>query len=105
MHWKGKIALTARISAFDVTNLEDRLMLRAVVDFWWAPFTDTKRGGEATPLSGWVRLHHSCYCPNQNASSEGSVQTNVRRPTAVYCGECRAQIAVDAQAPSMRLLV
>ncbi|MFF0013164.1 hypothetical protein [Streptomyces sp. NPDC005374] len=95
----------ARISAFDVTSQDDRLMLRTVVDFWWAPFKDAKRGGEATPLSSWVRLYHGCYCVEPKASSEGSVQTNVRRPRVVHCGACKTQIAVDAEVPSIRLLV
>jgi hypothetical protein len=95
----------ARIAAFDVTSQDDRLMVRTVVDFWWAPFQDAKRGGQATPLSGWVRLHYGYSCPHKEASGNGSIQTNVRRPSSVCCGECTTQIAVDAEVPSIRLLV
>lgn len=95
----------ARIVAFDVTSQDDRLVLKSVVDFWWAPFQDAKRGGPATPLSSWVRLHYGCYCPHKEASGKGSIQTNVRRPGSVYCGECETVIAADAEVPSIRLLV
>ena len=106
--WSGRNEqhfTAARIAAFDVTSQDDRLALRTVVDFWWAPFKDAKRGVDATPLSNWVRLHYGTYCPHQETSSEGSVQTNVRRPTSVYCGGCKTEIAVDAEVPSIRLLV
>jgi hypothetical protein len=94
----------ARISSFDVTSQNDRLALRSVVDFWWAPFQDAKRGGQATPLSNWVRMHYRCYCPHKETSGKGSIQTNVRRPSPLYCGECKAEIGVDAEVPSIRLL-
>ncbi|WP_214317577.1 hypothetical protein [Nonomuraea sediminis] len=97
----------ARIAAFDVTSQDDRLMLRSVVDFWWAPFKDAKRGGPSKPVSDWVRLHYGCYCPNQEhqeTPDDGSIQTNVRRPSKLRCGECKAEIAVDAEVPSIRLL-
>ncbi|MFD9137070.1 hypothetical protein ACFVZA_32545 [Streptomyces bottropensis] len=105
--WSGRDEqhfAAARIAAFDVTSEDDRLALRTVVDFWWAPFKDAKRGTDATPLSNWVRLHYGNYCPHQETSSEGSIQTNVRRPTSVYCGGCKTEIAVDAEVPSVRLL-
>lgn len=95
----------ARIAAFDVTIQEDLIALRAVVNFWWASFQDAKRGDEAMPLSRWVRLHYGCYCPHKETSGKGSIQTNLVRPGSVYCGECETQIAVDAEAPSIRLLV
>ncbi|MGW0204103.1 hypothetical protein [Nonomuraea sp. NPDC003201] len=95
----------ARISAFDVTSQDALLVLRAVIDFWWVPFQDAKRGGNATPLSRWVRLHYGCHCPHQEASGKGSIQTNVRRPWSPQCGECKTEIAVDAEVPSIRLLV
>lgn len=88
-----------------MTSQDDRLTLKSAVDFRWAPFQDAKRGGQATPLSSWVRLHYGCYCPHQETSSKGSIQTNVRRPSPVYCGECKTEMAVDAEAPSIRLLV
>lgn len=106
--WSGRDEqhfAAARIAAFDVTSQDDRLALRTVVDFWWAPFKDAKRGTDATALSNWVRLHYGCYCPHQETSSEGAIQTNVRRPTSVYCGGCKTEIAVDAEVPSIRLLV
>jgi len=95
----------ARISAFDVTSRADRLALRSVVDFWWAPFRDAERGGEASPLSGWVRLHYGLYCPHQETAGKGSIQTNARRPRRPRCGACETEIAVDAETPSIRLLV
>ncbi|WP_242907813.1 hypothetical protein [Actinomadura terrae] len=95
----------ARISAFDATIQDDRLVLRSVVDFWWTPFRDAKRGTEATPLSRWVRLHYGYYCPHKEASGKGSVQTNLVRPWSPRCAQCETEIAVDAEAPSIRLLV
>lgn len=95
----------ARIAAFDVTSEEDRLMVKSVVDFWWAPFHDAKRGNPATPVSRWVRLHYGRFCPHKESSGKGSIQTNVQRPGPVHCGECKTRIATDAEAPSIRLLV
>jgi hypothetical protein len=94
----------ARIAAFDVTLQDDRLALRSVVDFWWAPFQDAKRGEQARSVS-WVRLHYGCYCPHQKKSGKSFTQTNVVRPRPVYCEECKTKIAVDAEVPSIRLLV
>lgn len=31
-----------RIAGFDTTTGRDRLAVRALADFWWAPFTDTR---------------------------------------------------------------
>ncbi|MFI6298982.1 hypothetical protein ACIBEJ_45855 [Nonomuraea sp. NPDC050790] len=95
----------ARISAFDVTSQDTLLTVRTVVDFWWAPFQDAKRGGEARPLSRWVRLHYGWRCPHQETSGKGSIQTNMRRPRSARCGACDTEIAVDAEVPSIRLLV
>lgn len=94
----------ARISGFDVTSHDDRLMLRSIVEFWWAPFVDAKNGEQAHALSRWVRLHFGLYCPHQEASSKGSVQTNVRRPHQLVCGECRTEVGVDVEVPSIRLV-
>ncbi|GAB7035360.1 hypothetical protein JCM4914_68210 [Streptomyces platensis subsp. malvinus] len=41
----------ARIAAFDVTNEQHRTTLRAVVDYWWAPFHDAKRDRPSTALT------------------------------------------------------
>ncbi|NUW46777.1 hypothetical protein [Nonomuraea rhodomycinica] len=95
----------ARIAAYDVTVQDDRLALRSVVDFWWAPFRDAERGGQATPLSRWARLSYGCRCPHKEESSAGSVQSNLPRPQRLYCRKCGTEIAVDAEAPAIRLLV
>lgn len=55
----GRYPAPARVAAFDTTTSEARLILRAVVDYWWAPFHDTKRDQDATALTDtpWVRVH------------------------------------------------
>jgi hypothetical protein len=102
----GRHFTAARIAAFDVTRQADRVSLRTVVDFWWAPFHDVKRGVRATPLSGapWVRLHYGYHCPRGEGSGSGSIQTNLNRPHHLRCGQCETAMATSDEAPSVRLL-
>ncbi|MFI6494102.1 hypothetical protein [Streptomyces sp. NPDC050564] len=97
----------ARIAAFDTTDGRERLAVRALVDFWWAPFTDTRDGHKAAaPTSHpWVRLHLGYYCQDAKESGTNSIQTNAMRPNDLKCGHCDRVIAVDAQTPAVRLLV
>lgn len=95
-----------RISAFDRTDERDRISLRAVVDYWWAPFHDAKRDVAATPLTrrAWVRHHLGYSCPEHRMSGEFSDQTNMVRPSPVSCEHCSTVIAERRQAPWVRLL-
>jgi hypothetical protein len=97
----------ARIAAFDVTNERERTSLRAVVDYGWAPFHDTKRDRAATALSltPWVRLHVGYYCPQtQQESGAFSTRTNQVRPAHDTCAHCTHPLAISKNAPSIRLL-
>lgn len=97
----------ARIAAFDTTNGRERLAVRALLDFWWAPFTDTRDGNKsAAPTSHpWVRLHLGYYCQDAKKSGTNSIQTNAVRPHELKCGHCEHVLAVDARTPEVRLLV
>ncbi|NUT43986.1 MAG: hypothetical protein HOV86_28720 [Thermoactinospora sp.] len=92
----------ARIAEFDPAQAS----VRAVVEFWWAPFHDAKRDTPATPLSEapWVRLHLAYQCPLHEAPGTASTQTNLVRPTALRCEHCAAVIATSHEAPAIRLL-
>lgn len=104
----------ARISAFDTTRGMDTLAVRAVVDHWFAPFQDAKYGSGRPPTGSWVRLGYKCGCPHRDAEDRasgsdasgpgGSVQSNEVRPRGVRCPGCEAEIAVSAEAPTVRLL-
>ncbi|MEU1596456.1 hypothetical protein ABZ468_27250 [Streptomyces sp. NPDC005708] len=96
----------ARVAAFDVTDGRERAVLRAVVDYWWAPFHDTKRDHAATALSltPRVRLHLGYYCPQARQSGTFSVQTNIIRPVRDTCGHCDDPLATSKDAPAIRLL-
>ena len=97
----------ARIAAFDHTTGQDTLSLRAIVDFWWAPFHDAKDNNlRATPLtrSPWVRLHLGYYCPHSTESGEFSIQSNVVRPSTENCRNCEVTLATSSEAPTIRLL-
>lgn len=61
----GRHPAAARIAAFDTTTEETQLALRAVIDYWWAPFHDAKRDADASQLGdpAWVRLHFGSCCP------------------------------------------
>jgi hypothetical protein len=96
----------ARIAGFDATNGRERLVLRALVDFWWAPFTDTRDGRKAAaPTSHpWVRLHLAYHCPEAKESGTDSVQTNLVRPYRLTCKHCDQVLGVDSETPAVRLL-
>ncbi|MGY1577287.1 hypothetical protein [Streptomyces sp. MN13] len=96
----------ARIAAFDVTDERERTVLRAVVDYWWAPFRDAKDNHAATALSHtpWVRLHLGYYCPQARQSGTLSIQTNMVRPVRDTCGHCDHLLATSKDAPAIRIL-
>jgi hypothetical protein len=102
----GRHFTAARIGAFDVTHAAGRVMAKAIVDFWWAPFHDSKRNARALPLTEvpWVRLKFGYRCPNKETSGTGSTQTNLVRPCVVTCERCEVGIVTDEQAPTIRLL-
>ncbi|MGW1394878.1 hypothetical protein ACWD6Q_24810 [Streptomyces nigra] len=99
LHWDN-------VAAFDVTEERERMALRAVVDYWWAPFRDAKRGQAATALSQtpWIRLHLGYYCPQARQSGAFSIQTNMVRPRRDTCGHCDHLLATSKDAPTIRLL-
>jgi hypothetical protein len=41
----GPHPTAARVAGFDTTTEDASLTLRAVIDYWWAPFHDAKRDG------------------------------------------------------------
>ncbi|MFG3559026.1 hypothetical protein ACGGAQ_32095 [Micromonospora sp. NPDC047557] len=102
----GKHYAAARVAAFDHTDARDRTTLRAVVDYWWAPFHDAKRDQPAHALTRapWVRHYLGYYCPEQDQPGEFSTQTNLVRPQSAACQHCSAPIAQSQEAPQLRLL-
>jgi hypothetical protein len=95
-----------RLAAFDTTVERERLVLRAVVDHWWAPFHDPKDQRDATPLSEppWVRLYVRYRCAQTNKVHEHSIQSNLVRPSQLACKDCGAMLGVSTDAPRIRLL-
>jgi hypothetical protein len=102
----GRHYAAARIAAFDSTIQDQQLSLRAVVDYWWAPFHDAKRDVRALPLteSPWVRLKFGYFCAHANGSENGSTQSNLVRPARTRCRHCGEVAVTSTEAPMMRLL-
>lgn len=98
--------IAARVAGFDVTDERERMMLRATVDYWWAPFHDAKRDQPATALTGapWVRLHAGYYCPKSQQSGTFSIQTNMVRPVPSTCAHCDHPLATKQKPSSPRSL-
>ncbi|MFG2140121.1 hypothetical protein [Streptomyces sp. NPDC048650] len=96
----------ARIAGFDVTSRRDRLILRTVVDYWWAPFHDTERDRPATALTRapWVRISAGYDCLQSHETGSFSIQSNQVRPVNEVCAHCAAPLATDARSPAIRLL-
>ncbi|ATW51621.1 hypothetical protein [Streptomyces peucetius] len=96
----------ARIAGFDVTRAQGRLILRSVVDYWWAPFHDTRRDRPATALTcaPWVRLYLGYWCKQSREAGSFSTQSNLVRPVSQVCAHCAAPVATDARSPGIRLL-
>jgi hypothetical protein len=96
----------ARIAAFDHTSEKERTVLRAVIDYWWAPFVDAKRDreGATLPRTPWVRLALGYLCPDQQSSGEFAIQSNLVRPYAATCSRCSEAIGTSEEAPRIRLL-
>ncbi|WP_055716810.1 hypothetical protein [Streptomyces torulosus] len=103
----GRHHAPARIAAFDSTSGDERLAVRILVDFWWAPFEDGRDGRRSVaPTSHpWVRLHLGYYCHETRESGKPSIQTNVSRPWDLRCGDCDQILATDTETPAVRLLV
>ncbi|MCD9873363.1 hypothetical protein [Streptomyces guryensis] len=95
-----------RIAAYDTTSGKERLVLRALVDFWWAPFEDAKDGrpAQAPTSHPWVRLHLGYCCPKTKESGTDSIQSNLVRPYELRCTHCESLMAADTTAPAIRLL-
>jgi len=83
----GPHAAPARISAFDHTSGRDgTTSLRAVVDQWWAPFDDRKRGqaASAPTWAPWVRLNLGYLCPEPRRSAGFSTQRPASPPRRTW---------------------
>jgi hypothetical protein len=95
-----------RIAAYDTTSGSERLALRALVDFWWAPFEDTRDNKPAmAPTSHpWVRLNLGYYCSEAKKSGTDSIQSNLVRPYKLRCRHCESLMATDTTTPAIRLL-
>ncbi|MEU9865868.1 hypothetical protein AB0D99_33895 [Streptomyces sp. NPDC047971] len=94
----------ARISGFDVTHEKDRLALRAVVDFWWAPFHDAKRDTRSTAMTRWIRLYAAYLCPQSRQAGTFSTQSNLVCPVSRIC-TCGQPLGTISHAPSLRQLI
>lgn len=96
----------ARVAAFDATIEHAQLGMRAVVDYWWAPFHDAKRDERGLPLSDppWVRLNVEYFCESTSESATAQTQTNLVRPCETRCTHCKKPVATSTKAPSLRLL-
>ncbi|WP_331755659.1 hypothetical protein [Streptomyces sp. NBC_01643] len=93
----------ARIAGFDVTHEQERLILRAIVDYWWAPFHDTKRATASTAMTRWVRLYAAYLCPHSQQTGAFSTQSNVVHPVSQTC-RCGQPLATSSNSPSIRQL-
>jgi hypothetical protein len=105
---KGPHHSAARVAAFDTTITEDTLSLRAIVEYWWAPFHDAEDDKPGLPLtsSPWVRLHLEYLCREPSLRlGDHSIQSNLIRPARVRCWHCEAVIGLNSTAPTIRLLV
>lgn len=102
----GEHYSAAQITALDGTQGAQRLSVRVLVDFWWAPFHDAKRDARAMAPSTipWVRLHLGSYCPDIQQAGQDSVQSNMVRPVDLTCGHCSQKLAVSAEPPRIRLI-
>jgi hypothetical protein len=102
----GRHPAAARISGFDHTSEPERTILRAVMDYWWAPFHDARRDQPSLALTRapWVRLHLGYLCPQPVQSGTFSTQTNFVRPQTHTCEHCAAPIAHSHDAPRIKLL-
>ncbi|MEV8326651.1 hypothetical protein [Kitasatospora sp. NPDC056731] len=96
----------ARVAAFDITDERERTVLRAVVDYWWAPFHDIKRDQPATTRTRapWVRLYLGYRCPESQQAEAFSIQSNMVRPVSQACTRCAHPLATSAQSPNIRLM-
>jgi hypothetical protein len=95
-----------RVAAFDVTSERERTMLRAVVDYWWAPFHDVERDTPATAPTHapWVRLHLGYLCPEARQAEAFSIQSNMVLPVSETCSHCAHPLATTTRSPGIRLL-
>jgi len=102
----GRHRTSARVAAFDTTAEDTHMILRAVIDYWWAPFHDAKRDTEGAPFSvpAWARLHFGSYCRIHGQAGEHSTQTNLIRPCTTHCRHCGTAIATSNEAPRIRAL-
>ncbi|MCI4066202.1 hypothetical protein MRQ36_28095 [Micromonospora sp. R77] len=102
----GEHYTAGRLASFDHTIREAQTILRAVVDYWWAPFHDEKRDQPAAALTRtpWVRHHLGYLCPDQQESGELTTQTNIVRPHSGSCPYCSAPLIESHEAPWIRLL-
>ena len=65
------------------------------VEFWFAPFEDLKRGGQAVGSRGWARVKFALTCPQCKKRQSTTVQTNLVRPCSHHC-ECGFKLFTDS---------
>lgn len=94
--------------AFESAADPEQVSLRAVVEYWWAPFRDAKRDVDGQPLAGhpWVRLNFGYACERQEGGHvwRATTQTNIARPAEAECRHCHDVAATSLEAPTIRLI-
>jgi hypothetical protein len=104
----GRHFAPVRIAAFESTVGEERAGMRAVVEYWWAPFHDAKRDAASSPLAEhpWVRLNFGYACERRGDRHvwSSTTQTNLLRPVSAKCGHCGDVAVTSLEAPVIRLV-
>lgn len=70
-----------------------------VVQFWFAPFEDIKRSGEAVGHRSWARVRFTLDCPRCQRRTSSTTQTNLVRPFSDDC-ECGFKLFTDSVEPN-----
>ena len=78
----------------NVQVLGSEAIIEHKVEFWFAPFEDIKRGGQAVGTRHWARVRFSLDCPRCQRRTSSSVQTNLVRPFSDSC-ECGFELFTD----------
>ena len=70
----------------DIETSGSKASIAFVIEFWFAPFEDIKRGGEAIGARQWARIKLILNCPRCKTQNSMSVQTNMIRSATQKCG-------------------
>jgi hypothetical protein len=99
-----------RIARFDGVHGNDGTnTLRCALSFWYAPFTDAKRGRPSARFSWWTRLSFGLGCRACfDAGVEGalslppsSTQTNMGWPVTESCRTCKRTLVTLTGPPTI----